>query len=673
MNKKIATLLLVLLVCLLTAVSLAQESVTPVYSIEVSPSRLAEPGPVTVTITVSNPTGTDMTTPVTLFDPVAKVIEDFGNKGEAFLKAGESLTWTGSYDVNQATLDNGMFSYYLRYSLFRDGGQAIQQTSQINGKIGVLTEAGYIDVTRTITPTAAKEGEEINIVYTITNSGKSNIVSLSITENKDIYNKKISVKDVIEPGKSAKIALPAVKMGTENLTSGAEISFRGEHDEKAQTYTVENQTIIFGEPAISAKASSDVKGTQVGDEVTLTITLINDGKLDFTDIRITEPVLGDVFSNQTLAAGKELALEKKITVMETADYQFTVTAVDINGIEIQTTTEPITIQAMKPEDILSLTISATADRTVVYTTPGNVRFTMAITNTSNVDAKDVVISQGETKLYTFDTIKAGETRNLSRDTSLSYQGKYRFTATALDPIETSYTFESNDIQIAFEQPTPPKFTPTPQGPATPVPTFQPATEIPITDPSVGTVPKLVQHGLTYVTTVFIILVGLVALLLIIALVIRILRKAKSNKAMDHLSLAKPRKYEEDISENEDNAKKQTKKNAKKNNSENNENVENAENPIEEEVNWHEQLTDEYQNYNEDDDLLAPKDYSYVERNGGNYSNNEPEALEEPEEYYNIQQQDNNEYYAQDYYSGEENHEENYSLNRRRSSNNDLTY
>ena len=52
-------------------------------------------------------------------------------------------------------------------------------------------------------------------------------------------------------------------------------------------------------------------------------------------------------------------------------------------------TEPLTVTAVAPEDALTLTVTATADRTEVFEQPGLVRFTLEIANTSQVDATDV--------------------------------------------------------------------------------------------------------------------------------------------------------------------------------------------------------------------------------------------------------------------------------------------
>ena len=87
---------------LLASSALAEDPI--VCSMEVNPSSLIAPGDVTVTITISNSGDTDMKDPLTLYNPVSQVIEDFGDKGSVTLKAGESKTWTGKWDVNQRTL-----------------------------------------------------------------------------------------------------------------------------------------------------------------------------------------------------------------------------------------------------------------------------------------------------------------------------------------------------------------------------------------------------------------------------------------------------------------------------------------------------------------------------------------------------------------------------------------
>ena len=435
---------------LLAGVAAASEVDPIVWSMELDPDKLAGPGTVNVTITISNSGDTDMKDPVVLYDPAAQIVSDFGTNGAVLLKAGESATWTGTYDVNDRTLENGAVVYFVKYTLYKDSGEAVDQSQPIRAAISLQTAETDIEVKRTISPTVAGEDQEVVVRYDITNSGTVDLTDVTIQENADIHKEKQTIP-LLEPGKTAEVRY-TVTMGKKDLTSGATITYKSETESKTQTYTVENQTITYGESSLTAKLTSDVKGVVENGTVTLSLELKNTGSVDYSDLRVTDPSLGDVFTNQQLKAGESLTLEKEITVPATAEYQFTVTATDEGGSEMSVVTEPLTVTAVAPEDALTLSVTATADRTEVFEQPGLVRFTLEIANTSQVDATDVVVSHGDTKLYTFASIPAGETRTLSRDTALSMAGKFQFTVTAKDPLESTLTFESNEIQIAFSVP-----------------------------------------------------------------------------------------------------------------------------------------------------------------------------------------------------------------------------
>ena len=121
-KRKLLVLVMALAAILLLAGTAVAEADPIVTSIEVSPSKLTGPGPISVTITVANSGDTDLQDPVVLYDPAAKIVSDFGENGAALLKAGETKTWTGTYDVNQRTLDNGSVVYFLKYTLYTDSG-----------------------------------------------------------------------------------------------------------------------------------------------------------------------------------------------------------------------------------------------------------------------------------------------------------------------------------------------------------------------------------------------------------------------------------------------------------------------------------------------------------------------------------------------------------------------
>lgn len=534
-------LICALLAVLLTAASACAAATTPIVaSMELSPAYLTSPGKINVSITVSNATNEDLKDAVILYDPAAQPVTDFGTNGEAMLKAGETLTWTGSYDVNQNTLDNGSISYFIKYTNYMDSGEAIEQSMPVMAKISKEAMSTLLEVKRTISPGVAREGQKVAVDYHITNAGTDSLTDIEIAENSDI-NAEVQKIPELKSGQTADISYP-VTMGTKNLISGATITYMSQGTGEKQTYVVEDQTIAYGNSDITAKLTASSKGTVVNGIITLTLDLKNGGSVDFSDIRVTDPVLGEVFTNQQLAAGKSLSLKKEITLTETTTYQFSITAIDSTGTESATGTDAVTVSAVAPEDALNLTMTASADETEAYGDPAIVRFTLNISNDSNVAANKVAISHGDTAIYTFDTIPAGESRTMNRDMALSNSGKYQFTAVAQDPLENTMTFKSNELQIAVYAPTPVPQTPTPAPNPTPEPTFVPATIIPIRDASIGATPKLIQNVLLPVLILLGVLLIASCVLLIIATKRRGDQKKASEAAYDHLERAKRRDY-----------------------------------------------------------------------------------------------------------------------------------
>lgn len=541
MKRKVLILCLVLAALLAAVGCAAAESTDPIVcEMELNPDRLTGPGPINVTITISNSSDEDMRDPVLLYDPSTQLVSDFGTNGAALLKAGESVTWTGTYDVNQRMLENGTIVYFVKYSIYRDSGEAVSKSQAIRKEISMQSAEASIEVTRTISPSVARENQQVVVIYNISNTGTISLLDVTIQENADVHKDPQTIPE-LAPGLTAEIKYP-VTMGKKDLTSGATITYKAAGSSQEQTYTVEDRTIAYGESTLDAKLTASAKGVEANGKVTLTLELTNKGSVNYSDLRVTDPTLGDVFTNQQLEAGKTLTLEREITLPETMNYQFTVTAIDSTGTEMIVTTDAVTVTAVNPEDALALTLTVTPDRTEVFEQPGRVRFTIEVANNSNVEAKEVAISHGGTTLYTFDSIPAGETRTFSRDTALSMAGKYQFTATAKDPLDSTLTFNSNEMQIAFSVPTPAPATPTPAPDPTPEPTFSAATIAPITDRSVGTVPKAIQMVLLPV----LILAGVLLIGSCVLLVIATKRRADAKKAaenaIDQLERAKRRDY-----------------------------------------------------------------------------------------------------------------------------------
>ena len=520
------------LVLLCVSAALAEDPIK--VSMELSKYKFSGPETITVSITVTNVGDGDMPAPVKLYYPSGKQIEEFG---APVLSVGASKRWTGDWKVTREQLEAGKIAFKISYAYYEgsdeeENPQLVKKGKNFSKKITYTGADPEISVTRTITPTTAQKGQEVSVFYEIANIGSVDVTSVNIKENASISSKTGTI-DSIGAGKTGTYTFTAV-MGTKDLTSAATVSYKA--GGKTFTSKVESAVIKYGEVNLTASLKADKKGGAPGETVKLTLTLKNSGNLDFTNITVTDPALGTVFSGESLKAGDTATLEKELTITETQEIQFTVTAEESTGKGVETATGRVKIISMDPTQQIVLSLEAEADRSVVYKIPGTVRFKVTVHNDSAVEVKNITVKAVETTLYSFESIPAGGSASFIRDTNVSMQGTYQFTASCKDQLDQVLTFTSNPVVISYVDPTPvPTEAPlvTPEAPpAEPLPTDQPEPEW------LGQVESIAENA-KYI------LAAIAAILLVLLLIGAVRRgksRSESKKAMDHLEGANYRDY-----------------------------------------------------------------------------------------------------------------------------------
>lgn len=506
-------------------------------SMELSQTKFTTTQDITVSITVTNVGEGDMPGPVTLYYPNGQVVEEFGSPT---LAVGASQSWSGTWSVTQKQLEAGKITFKAIYSMYNDDGELTNKTKNFAYPITYASASAeeasqpkvQVEVNRTILPTVAEKGQEVNITYDVVNAGEAEITDVTIKENSSI-SKSTGTIASIPAGEKASYTF-TVTMGTKNLTSQSTITYKA----NGKTYATQKDkaTIKYGQVNLSATLEANKKGGAPGEVVTLTLTLKNTGKVNFTNINVTDPTLGTVLTNVTLEAGKTQTYTKEVAITESADYLYTITATDADEQETVTSTGKVSVTAVSPEDQVILSVSAQSDRGAVYSLPGTVKFTVSITNQGANEVKDVYVSASGVQLYHFPTIAAGETRSFSRDVSVSMAGQYQFVATCKNLLQEDVTFQSNIISIMYAQPTA-------------VPTDAPIVTPPQPDyvetPTTDGLPEYVdtvQQALDVVWTICAVLAVVSAGLLCVGLVRRMQQKAQSAKAYDHLERGTYRDY-----------------------------------------------------------------------------------------------------------------------------------
>ena len=538
MNRKhlIPGLILALVLVLLCAASALAADDPLKVSMELSTNKFSEPKEITVSISVSNVGESDMPGPVTLYYPSGKQVDEFGSPT---LTVGTSKSVTVNWKVTQKELEAGRITFKLKYSIYNDDGDLVNKTKNFSKKLIYSGAEPELTVNRTIKPTTAQKGQEVTVTYEIENTGDTDVTGVTIKENNSVSGKSGTI-DAIAAGAKESYTFTAT-MGSKDMTSSATISFKA--GGKSYSQKVEAAVIKYGEVKLTASVTADKKGGAPGDTVKLTIKLKNSGTVDFTNVKLTDDHLGEVFKDISVAAKETVTLEHDLTITEKQDIQFTVTAEDVTGVPVETATGKINVIATDPTQQIVLSLKAEADRSTVYEIPGNVHFTITVTNESAVDVKDIAVKAVDTTNNTFASIAAGDSRTFTREMAVRMPGTYQITATCKDQLSQTLSFSSNMLLISLEQPT---AVPTEAPIVTPpAPNYEvvPETYDELKDDQ--KLPEWTEQVESIAGTAKWVLAGLVgvlAVLLLIGAIRRGAQKSHSNKAMDHLEGANYRDY-----------------------------------------------------------------------------------------------------------------------------------
>lgn len=526
-------------VILLIALSLGACALTDASSIgfelSVDPTTLKAPGAVTVKATVTNKGTEDITVPMTLYDADEKIVTAAFDGGVlSLLKAGESAAYTGKWNVSQKHLDAGKFSFNLRLNTTDATGAIAQVSVPASASIVFQGEKVDLSVTRTITPEVIRSGDTVKVTYELVNGGTVKLNNILIKENSLISTKTQNVK-TLEAGKSARLTFEK-KAGNAGLESSAVITYYREGSKSQLRDTLETVKIPIAKPGFSATLSADKTSVNVGEKVTLTLTMKNEGNISYKNIKVTDARLGEVFTGLTLDAGETVTQTKEITMNVPTAFRFSIALSDNTGVTQTQTTNELKISAYAEGQMMRLNAQLSADREAVDSLPGLVRMSITITNDSNAKATPVNVYHGGQQIASIGELAPGQTVNVTREFNISQAGKFRFEIRTVDVLNNTVSFDTNEISVAYNPPTPAP-TKAVQATVPPVVTYSP---IPAGgDDSVLSKGKNALFILTW--AVGLLLAAALGLFLVSSL-LRAKARKQSETAYDHLDTLPKRDY-----------------------------------------------------------------------------------------------------------------------------------
>lgn len=501
------------------------------FTLQVTPDSLTAPGDVQVSLRVANTGTADMKDPVTLYDPDDNVVASFGDGGSVMLSAGAFKTWEGTWKVTEAQLDKGEITYTLKYHLEDNGGELIAMNSSAVAKVNFIGEKVGLSVNRTVTPEVVRSGKEVAVSYELYNNGN---VVISDIRVKEAIAKAAQKVDKLQPGEKKTLTFTS-KIGNADLQSSAAITYKAGDDNKTKTMDIAELLIPKAQPNLSIELLSPTTGVNIGEAAKLQVVFKNEGNVSYSNVSVSDVNKGEILTNLTIPAGATVTEEKEFILSEMTTFKVTATLPDNTGETKTLTSNELTVGVFDPTKTLLLTLNLTCDQESVQKTPADVRFTLAVTNNSNIKAENIAITHGNTEITTVEALEAGESTVITRDVRISQAGKFRFTATAKDTMNNEVSFDSNTLQLAY-------------APATPAPTVEviptPAAPRQVTPAPVDSILYKTRDALTIALAAAGAVFGVLLILFVVSTVARARNKNRSKAAYDHLELSERRDYTE---------------------------------------------------------------------------------------------------------------------------------
>lgn len=365
--------------------------------LSVSPDELVEPGEVTLTLSVTNDSEHSAN------DLYLESLD--GNYSESLgqVLAGESLTYTRSYNVSEAELDDGRLQFMLSHDdIISSGGEPVEYT--LEALVTRTDIAPGLEFTRQISSRSVTAGGTVMLTYRVMNTGN---VLLSDIKVKDALGSFTGMADELEPGEE-KIFSSRITVN-EEVVSVSEVSYRapGVSDEE-QTVELDDLDIVIVEPVITTGLTLDRLSAKAGDTLNGVITLAAGG-CDFTHVSVVDDIYNKVIADTIeLRADETLTLTCSWPVRGNSDYRIRAEGTDAAGNRVEVVSNTVSIALTGEFEYSELSVAANA-QTPEINRPGKARVNVSIKNSGNASARDVVLSEATMgEIRTFEFVPAGE-------------------------------------------------------------------------------------------------------------------------------------------------------------------------------------------------------------------------------------------------------------------------
>ncbi|MBQ9890003.1 MAG: DUF11 domain-containing protein [Firmicutes bacterium] len=309
-----------------------------------------------------------------------------------------------SYTVTQADVDAGKIINTVTASGNPPTGDAVTDTATVT--VTTVKAEASISVDKTADKTEnAKVGDVITYTITVTNDGNVTLTGVALEEAlKGVVEVSALSATTLAPQTTAtasyKYTVTQADVDAGKIVNTVTASGNPPTGEAVTDTATVTVTTVKAEASISVDKTADkTENVKVGDVITYTITVTNDGNVTLTGVALEEALKGVV----EVSALSATTLAPQATA--TAKYSYTVTQTDVDAGKIVNTvtasgnpptgeavTDDATVTVTTVAADAKLTVEKTAEPTKDVKVGDKVKYTVVITNSGNVTVKSIELT-----------------------------------------------------------------------------------------------------------------------------------------------------------------------------------------------------------------------------------------------------------------------------------------
>jgi len=404
----------------------------------VNPSQLEGAGTVKVTMKLKNVTNEKVTGVV-----VHDASGDNPPRSIGDINPGVAAETSFDYEVKANELNKDI-TFIVKWDGNPQGTAAFVKVQKAKP---TPTPAPSVTFTRTVDKEIAAKNEEVTFTYTVENTGNVDVQSVKI-EDKALGGN-IGWVDNLAVG-NTKTFTRKIKM-SKDLTSKPSLSYTAGGN--SYSGELDPLTVKLAKVSMSVELKADKDKVKVGERVTLTCTLKNTGNIDFTDLDVSDDILGELLKDKTLAVGKTSVITKVVTIDKEQTFTFRVKAKDALGNSFSQNSKPVTISTALSAGQIRLGIQVSPNVTELKEA-GTVDFDIVVTNHGEEPLKDVVVEEESLgEVGRIEQLEMGD-KLIKKTVEVEETTVFVFKVKTRDAMGNEVVEESEPVEITVAESTP---------------------------------------------------------------------------------------------------------------------------------------------------------------------------------------------------------------------------